>query len=85
MLIPPTKCAFSIDLQIKEGSLVAVVGQVGCGKSSLLAAMLGEMDKLEGHVKVKVSIAFLFHNQLHQTDKRFLLAINRTYLVITVS
>ena len=64
--MPPKKCAFSINLQIKEGSLVAVVGQVGCGKSSLLAAMLGEMDKLEGHVKVKVSIAFLFHNQRHR-------------------
>ena len=38
---------------------MAVVGHVGCGKSSLLSAMLGEMDKVEGQVKVKVSIAFL--------------------------
>lgn len=34
---------------------MAVVGQVGCGKSSLLSALLAEMDKLEGHVTVKVS------------------------------
>uniref|UniRef100_A0A3Q0SJL6 Multidrug resistance-associated protein 1 n=1 Tax=Amphilophus citrinellus TaxID=61819 RepID=A0A3Q0SJL6_AMPCI len=38
-----------------EGSLVAVVGHVGSGKSSLLSALLGEMDKLEGTVIVKVN------------------------------
>lgn len=37
-----------------EGKLVAVVGQVGAGKSSLIAAMLGEMDKVQGHVNVQV-------------------------------
>ena len=41
-------------LQIDEGSLVAVVGTVGTGKSSLLSALLGEMDKVKGRVKVKV-------------------------------
>lgn len=33
---------------------MAVVGQVGCGKSSLLSALLAEMDKVEGHVAIKV-------------------------------
>lgn len=47
-------CLFSITFSIPEGSLVAVVGQVGCGKSSLLSALLAEMDKLEGHVAIKV-------------------------------
>uniref|UniRef100_A0A8B9G5T2 Multidrug resistance-associated protein 1 n=1 Tax=Amazona collaria TaxID=241587 RepID=A0A8B9G5T2_9PSIT len=41
---------FSINFTVPEGSLVAVVGQVGCGKSSLLSALLGEMDKKEGYV-----------------------------------
>ena len=41
--------------QIEEGALVAVVGTVGTGKSSLLSAMLGEMEKVKGRVKVKVS------------------------------
>jgi len=45
---------FSINFTVPEGSLVAVVGQVGCGKSSLLSALLGEMDKKEGYVVVKV-------------------------------
>lgn len=47
-------CRFSITFSIPEGSLVAVVGQVGCGKSSLLSALLAEMDKVEGHVSIKV-------------------------------
>lgn len=36
----------NISLRIKPGSLVGVVGAVGAGKSSLLAAFLGEMDKV---------------------------------------
>uniref|UniRef100_A0A8C0VFR0 Multidrug resistance-associated protein 1 n=1 Tax=Cyanistes caeruleus TaxID=156563 RepID=A0A8C0VFR0_CYACU len=50
---------FSINFTVPEGSLVAVVGQVGCGKSSLLSALLGEMDKKEGYVAVKGSVAYV--------------------------
>lgn len=52
-------CLFlcSINLTIEEGSLVAIVGAVGAGKSSLLAAMLGEMEKEAGSVSVKVCTA----------------------------
>ena len=32
----------NIDVQIKEKSLVAVVGTVGSGKSSLISAILGK-------------------------------------------
>lgn len=48
-------CPCSINLKIPSGKLVAVVGQVGSGKSSLLSALLGEMDKLSGRVNVHVS------------------------------
>nr|XP_033798422.1 multidrug resistance-associated protein 1-like isoform X2 [Geotrypetes seraphini] len=48
-----------LNLKIQEGSLVAVVGQVGSGKSSLLSAILGEMDKLEGTVQRKGSVAYV--------------------------
>ena len=47
----------SIQLQIPEGRLVAIVGQVGSGKSSLISAILGEMDKQKGRVSVKVRSA----------------------------
>ena len=45
----------SINLDIPDGRLIAVVGQVGTGKSSLISAILGEMEKVSGSVKVKVS------------------------------
>ena len=44
----------SINLHIKPGELVAVVGHVGAGKSSLISALLGEMEKMSGHVALKV-------------------------------
>ncbi|XP_072168419.1 multidrug resistance-associated protein 1-like [Diadema setosum] len=48
-----------ITLDIKKGSLVAVVGQVGCGKSSLLSAILGEMERLDGKVFVEGSVSYV--------------------------
>lgn len=43
-----------VSLQIPSGSLVALVGQVGCGKSSLLSALLGDAEKVDGNVSVEV-------------------------------
>ena len=37
-----------IDLAIPAGALVAVVGQTGSGKSSLLGAALGLMKQVQG-------------------------------------
>ena len=39
-------CLQDISLELAPKSLVAVVGQVGSGKSSLLSAILGEMEPL---------------------------------------
>lgn len=50
----------SINLQVKKGELLAVVGAVGSGKSSLIAALLGEMVKLNGIVNVAVSFIYSF-------------------------
>lgn len=38
----------SLNLHVTKGSLVVVVGKVGCGKSSLLAALTGELNRLSG-------------------------------------
>ncbi|RXN01930.1 ATP-binding cassette sub-family C member 8 [Acipenser ruthenus] len=40
----------NIDIRIPYGQLTMIVGQVGCGKSSLLLAALGEMQKISGSV-----------------------------------
>jgi ABC-type hemin transport system ATPase subunit len=40
------------------GELLAVVGRVGAGKSSVISAILGEMTKLEGKVSVRGSVAY---------------------------
>uniref|UniRef100_A0A8C8RCD8 ATP-binding cassette sub-family C member 10 n=1 Tax=Pelusios castaneus TaxID=367368 RepID=A0A8C8RCD8_9SAUR len=43
---------FIQDLAVAKGSLVGIVGKVGCGKSSLLAAITGELNRLGGLVFV---------------------------------
>ncbi|XP_031156169.1 ATP-binding cassette sub-family C member 9 isoform X5 [Sander lucioperca] len=51
-----------INICIPTGQLTMIVGQVGCGKSSLLLAMLGEMQTLGGSVywsnKNRYSVAY---------------------------
>ncbi|KAL4440938.1 hypothetical protein ABPG74_009351 [Tetrahymena malaccensis] len=49
----------NISLQIESGELVAIVGQVASGKSSLLLAILGEMVKTSGNLKLNGSIAYI--------------------------
>ncbi|KAG0279202.1 hypothetical protein BGZ95_001991 [Linnemannia exigua] len=48
-----------INLSVKSGSLVAIVGRVGQGKSSLLSALIGEMYKFHGHAKTIGRIAYV--------------------------
>ncbi|XP_051926934.1 ATP-binding cassette sub-family C member 3-like isoform X3 [Hippocampus zosterae] len=48
-----------INVLVPHGSLLAVVGHVGCGKSSLISALLGEMEKLEGDVSIRGSVAYV--------------------------
>ncbi|XP_053533876.1 multidrug resistance-associated protein 1 isoform X3 [Ictalurus punctatus] len=52
-------CLKRVSVKVPQGSLVAVVGHVGCGKSSLLSAILGEMEKKSGNVTVKGSVAYV--------------------------
>merc|ERR1739838_154817 len=48
-----------ISIEVEHGSLVAIVGQVGCGKSSLISAILGDMEKQQGHVAVNGRTAYV--------------------------
>ena len=49
----------NINMKVPQGSLVAVVGQVGSGKSSLLSALLGEMRTINGKVNTRGKIAYV--------------------------
>lgn len=49
----------NIDMRVETGNLVAVVGTVGSGKSSLISALLGEMEKVSGRVNTIGSIAYV--------------------------
>ncbi|KAI1280794.1 Multidrug resistance-associated protein 1 [Halotydeus destructor] len=50
-----------IDLHVPKGSFLAIVGNVGSGKTSVLSALLGEMDKLQGSVNIsgELDIAYV--------------------------
>ncbi|KAJ6669153.1 hypothetical protein lerEdw1_007962 [Lerista edwardsae] len=49
----------NISLEIPHGHLVAIVGPVGSGKSSLVSAMLGEMENIKGHINIQGSVAYV--------------------------
>ena len=51
----PNPVLKEINIEIKRGQLVAVVGTVGTGKSTLLGALLGDVFKKSGSVTVSVS------------------------------
>ncbi|KAF9956193.1 hypothetical protein BGZ72_002945 [Mortierella alpina] len=49
----------NVSFTIQRGSLTAVLGRVGEGKSSLVGALLGEMYKYSGSVRAFGSLAFV--------------------------
>lgn len=49
----------NINLRVRKGSLTAVVGPVGSGKTSLISSLLGEMDKIKGSVNIDGKLAFV--------------------------
>lgn len=49
----------NINLRVKQGELVMIVGEVGSGKTSLLSALLGDIKKVRGKVQVCGSVAYV--------------------------
>ncbi|KAH9523860.1 Multidrug resistance-associated protein 1 [Bulinus truncatus] len=49
----------NITLTVPKGQLVAIVGQVGSGKSSLISAILGDMEKRRGTIARKGTLAYV--------------------------
>ncbi|KAJ9575183.1 hypothetical protein L9F63_025865, partial [Diploptera punctata] len=53
-----TSTVCNLSLTALEGKLVAIIGQVGSGKSSLLHVILGELPLTEGNCKVNGSVSY---------------------------
>ncbi|KAG1888634.1 ABC transporter type 1, transmembrane domain-containing protein [Suillus subluteus] len=51
-----------INLTVRKGELVGVLGRVGNGKSSLLSAIIGDMRKTEGEVALFGNVAYAAQN-----------------------
>ncbi|TMW67922.1 hypothetical protein Poli38472_007594 [Pythium oligandrum] len=48
----------NVNLNVHAGDFLVIHGPVGCGKSSLCAALLGDMNKISGSVYVGGSVAY---------------------------
>ncbi|CAG8537245.1 20906_t:CDS:10, partial [Racocetra persica] len=48
--LSPKSHLHNINISIPRGKLIAIVGSVGSGKSSLLSALVGEMKRIKGEV-----------------------------------
>ncbi|KAG8452202.1 hypothetical protein GDO86_004119 [Hymenochirus boettgeri] len=49
----------NISCSLRPGELLAVIGPVGAGKSSLLSSILGELSKDKGYVDIRGKIAYV--------------------------
>ena len=51
-------------INVRKGQLVAVIGSVGSGKSSLLSALTGEMQMRDGSVARRGGLSLAFAAQV---------------------
>ncbi|KAL8111447.1 hypothetical protein AgCh_019244 [Apium graveolens] len=57
----------NIDMDIRPGEKVAICGEVGSGKSTVLAAILGEVPEIRGTVQVNGKVAYVAQTAWIQT------------------
>ena len=52
-------CLKGINIEARKCELIGITGPVGCGKSSLLSVILGELKPSEGHVITRGSVIYV--------------------------
>uniref|UniRef100_A0A673JII1 Cystic fibrosis transmembrane conductance regulator n=1 Tax=Sinocyclocheilus rhinocerous TaxID=307959 RepID=A0A673JII1_9TELE len=76
----------NVSFTVKPGQLLAVIGPVGAGKSSLLSTVLGELPAEKGVVKVKGELTYIYI-YIYISWKEYLRAVLfdfATYLLLSV-
>ncbi|KAH9852113.1 metal resistance protein YCF1 [Lenzites betulinus] len=58
----PSPSLEDINVTVRKGELVGILGRVGAGKTSLLSAIIGEMLRTDGEVKIVGSISYAPQN-----------------------
>lgn len=66
----------NVNLTIKKGELVIVVGQVGSGKSAFVYSLLGELTKTSGQAHLPRSVAYV-----PQTPWILVCCFSRTFII----
>jgi ATP-binding cassette, subfamily C (CFTR/MRP), member 1 len=61
-------CLKRINFECKEGELIAIIGGVGCGKSSFINAILGEVRSLCGRTLVNGSLSYFAQTPFIMND-----------------
>ncbi|KAI0819664.1 metal resistance protein YCF1 [Trametes gibbosa] len=58
----PSPTLEDIQMTVRKGELIGILGRVGAGKTSLLSAIIGDMHRTEGEVKIVGSISYAPQN-----------------------
>ena len=60
-----TKALNNVNLQIKKGEKIAIMGANGAGKSTLLKTILGEHNYFDGLSEIGRNLKISFYDQEH--------------------
>ena len=76
----------NVDLDIKRGEKVCIVGPNGVGKTTLLRIFLGELEQTNGYLKIGHNVAFGYYDQgqlLLNGDNTVLEELKESYRLYT--
>ena len=69
---PGVRALDGVDVEVRRGEVVALIGANGSGKSVLFRLVLGQLEALEGSVRVGPSTKIGYYAQEHETLEAWL-------------